>query len=231
MKKIKTRTIVVLSFASTFCHSQAASYTYEEDATYQYEQSSSGMVLRVSANSIEGTEGSPYLQEDWTPTVIYDHNKKKKVNLVARFNAYTKEIEIAKEEKIIALKPVTNIEVKIGDKIFVPFKAPNTVKTVFAEQLTKGKINLIKYYSAKIIKAATDAALLGIENKDKIKVTSNLYYKKEGEVFNPLPKSKNEIAQLIDNDTKSFTKKNKLSYKKEGDLIEIFRQYNSKDLP
>lgn len=209
------------------CSAQVASYTYDEEATYQYDQVSAQMVLRVSINSVQDMEGTPYLQQDWTDAIVYDHLHKKRTRISAKFNAYTKEIEFLKGEAILALKPVGTIEVQIGDIVFKSIKVPGSNRFVFAQELVQGNMDIMRYYDTKIVKAASDSNLLGIEAKDRLNITSKLFYREgDNEAWALWPKSKKEIHTIINDSAKRFAKKNKLSLKRESDLIEIIKKHN-----
>jgi len=156
------------------------------------------MVLRASSGSKDKIEGSEFLKEEWEQATVFDSSTKKKFTLLARFNAYTKEIEIIKEKNIIVLSPVEGISVSLNGKTFVPLKLNNSSKHIFAEQLVEGNVGLFKVYSAKIIKAPSDAALLGVDNKDRIQITDKLYYKKEGTALE-LPSKKKLLGAILSN--------------------------------
>jgi hypothetical protein len=204
------------------------SYTTEEGAAYQFDNNISGHVIRVSGNHGNDVEGSEFLNEEWQQATVVDMNTKKKFKLLARFNAYTKEVEILKEKDIISLTPVDGISVELEGKNFVPFKPVDNPKPIFAEELVNGKLSLFRVYGTKVIKAASDSNLLGIDNKDRLTITDNLFIKMEDGTVSELSSKKKTIEKLFDERTLKFAKKEKLSVKKDEDLIDIIKFYNTK---
>jgi len=200
--------------------------TVEEGATLQT-SNVDPLVIRASTGAESKTVGSSYLKEEWEQATVTDLNIKKKIKLLARFNAYTKEIELLKEKDILVLNPVDGVSVSLYGKTFVPIKLKNSGKAIFAEVLAKGQTQLFRVYDTKIIKAASDATLLNIDNSDKLTITDKLYYQKDNGVVEELPKKKKQIETLFDKRTKEFIKAEKLSLKKEEDLQSIIQFMNS----
>lgn len=202
------------------------SYTTEDGASYQFDNVTSGSTIRVSGNSGNKVKGSEFLEENWQQATVFDKNAKKKFKLLARFNAYTREIEILKEKDIISLTPINGITVELANKTFAPFKPKESAKFIFAEELVNGKISLFKVYDIKIIKAASDSNLLGIDSEDRLTIVDNLYFrKKDGEGLE-LPSKKKSFEELFNERTLNFLKKERLSSKKEEDIIRIFEFQN-----
>lgn len=194
--------------------------TYEEGAELQT-GTISNPFLRASTNSTGEVEGSEFLNEEWEQATVIDLNINKKVRLLARFNAYTKEIELLKEKSIIALIPAKGVSVMLGGKTFVPAKLKNSTHPIFVEQLVAGPNGLYKYYDAKIVQAASDATLLNLENKDKIVITEKLYYG-DTDGIQKLPSKKKSMESILAPEIVKAAKKERLSFKKEADLIRIF---------
>jgi hypothetical protein len=204
-------------------------YTTDEGASFQFDNVTSGAPIRVSENSERKVKGSQFLNEEWQQATIFDTKNKKKIKLLARFNAYTKEIEVLKEKRTVSLTPVDEISVLLDGKNFYPLKISGSNKKIFAERLVKGEISLFRVYDTKIVKAVSDSALLGIDNEDKLAIVDNLYYTKGVNEAIELPSKKKTITNLFDNETQNFLKKEKLSLKKEKDLVKIIEFYNSKN--
>lgn len=222
--------IIFLTFVFvTFYSKSQVNYTTDEGASFQFDNVTSGAPIRVSENSGVKVKGSEFLNEEWQQATILDKKNKKKVTLLARFNAYTREIEVLKVKDIVSLTPVDGISVQLAGKNFVPLKIKGVNKRIFAERLVQGKISLFRVYDTKIIKAVSDSNLLGIDNEDKLTIVDDLYYTNEVEEAIQLPSKKKIITGLFDNETLNFIKKEKLSFKKEKDLARILEYYNSKN--
>lgn len=182
--------------------------------------------IRATSKSLPEVEGSVYLNEEWTQARVTTLSKQKIVTLLARFNAYTQEVEILKENDFVSLEPVAGISVDLEGKKFIPIKITPSAKTSFVESLVQGKLSLYRVYDVKIIKAASDASLLNIENKDRVVIKDKLYFRNAGGAINMLPKKSKNLLALLDKPTQAFIKKEKLSLKKDADLIRAFQFYN-----
>lgn len=183
--------------------------------------------LRVSKTSGNNIEGSIYLEEEWKQATVTDLTNKKAIKLLARFNAYHSEIEILKEKDITALYPKDGISVNLNNRNFTPIKVKNKEKPIFAERLVKGAYNLFKVYDIKIIKAPSDAKLLNLESIDRVEITHDFYYgQQDGDVLE-IPTNKRAIKSEMPDALLTIGKKEKLSFKKEEDLIKIFSMVNS----
>lgn len=224
MKKI----INLVFLLVTYYGLSQVSYTTEKGASYQFDNNISGHVIRVSDNYGNDVEGSEFLNEEWQQATVLDRNTKKKFRLLARFNAYTKEVEILKEKDIISLSPVDGVSVELEGKTFSPLKIKESSKYIFAEELLRGKMSLFRVYDVKILKAASDSNLLGIDNKDRLTIIDDLYFRDENGNVMELPTKKKAIESLFDQATIKWLKKEKLSVKKDEDLVEIIKFYNTK---
>ena len=200
--------------------------THEEGAEFQTGNMSAPF-LRVTTESGNKVVGSEYLNEEWEQAIITDLAHKKKIKLLARFNAYTKEIELLKEKDVAALKPVEGLSVELYNKKFVPLKIDASDNYIFAEQLVRGKMSLYRVYDAKVNKAASDASLLGLDNEDKLVIVDKLYWQNENGEVNTLPNKKKQLENMFDGATLKYVKKEKLSLKKEEDLIRVFDFHNT----
>ena len=180
--------------------------------------------LRVSNQSGNKIEGSIYLNDNWEQATIVDKNLNR-TTVLAKFNAYNSEIEIFKDDTTSALLPVPGLNVTLNEKKFVAVLIED--KFVFAEILVEGKNNLYKVYNIKINKAPSDAKLLSLESTDRVVITTSLYYEKDG-VINEFPISKKDINETLDSQMIKSSKTERLSLKKEEDIIKLFKLANSR---
>ncbi|MDP5062928.1 MAG: hypothetical protein NWP64_13480 [Maribacter sp.] len=180
--------------------------------------------LRVSNQSGNKIEGSIYLNDNWEQATIVDKNLNRNT-VLAKFNAYNSEIEIFKDDTTSALLPVPGLNVTLNEKKFVAVLIED--KFVFAEILVEGKNNLYKVYDIKINKAPSDAKLLSLESTDRVVITSSLYYEKDG-VINEFPIFKKDINKTLDSQMIKSSKTERLSLKKEEDIIKLFKLANAR---
>ncbi|MDO6471219.1 hypothetical protein [Maribacter sp. 1_MG-2023] len=196
----------------------------DESGTFQIGNIDSPF-LRVSNQSGNKIEGSIYLNDNWEQAIIIDEDLKK-TTVLAKFNTYHSEIEIFKDNNSSSLLPVPGLNVTLNEKKFVPILLEGKKKNIFGEILVEGKNKLYKVYDVKINKAPSDARLLNIESTDRVVITSKLYYEKNGNI-NDFPISKKDINETIDSQIIKSAKTERLSLKKEEDIIKLFKLANS----
>ncbi|WP_405384584.1 hypothetical protein [Maribacter sp. LLG6340-A2] len=208
------------------CNSLIAQINYqnEQSGTFQTGNIDSPF-LRVSKSSGNKIVGSIYLNEEWEQATISD-NAKKTYKSMARFNAYHSEIEILTDNKVKALVADENLEVSLNERLFTPINLPSKIKPIFAEKLVSGEYSLYKVYDIKINKAPSDAKLLNLESNDKVVIYSELYFMTKDKI-QKVPNSKKESKKLLPNKMIALANKEKLSIKKDQDVIEIFKLYNA----
>ncbi len=217
--------ILFMFFVLEFGFAQQPVNVNKENATFEI-GSDNAPFLRATSKSLPKVEGSTYLDKEWQQASITDIGTKKVVKLLARFNAYSKEIEILKEKDFVALKPVAGLSVELNDKTFIPVRTKDDTKAFFAEAIVQGKFSLFRVFDVRIVKAVSDATLLNVENNDRVTIIDKLYYSNDTETIGELPKKKKMVLALFDNETQSFISKEKLSVKKNEELIRAIQQYN-----
>jgi hypothetical protein len=203
-----------------------ATYAEEEGDTYQIGTIDTPFI-RVSSTTGNNIVGSIYLNEEWDQATIIDKENKKKIRLLARFNAYHSEIEILKEKDIIALYPNEKTSVLLNNRTFVPIKIKDRIKPIFAEVLSKGKYDLYRVFDIKINKAPSDAKLLNVNYEDRVVIVSNLFFKNNDNTISKFPTRKKNIQQQLPPEILELAKKNKYSLKKEKDIIDFYEFINS----
>lgn len=201
-------------------------YSEEESGVFQMGTIDSPF-LRASQGSGNKIVGSIYLNENWEQAIIKDKNTSNTIKSLARFNAYHSEIEILKDEKINALLPSDELEVTLNNITFTPLKLENKSKPLFAAIIVDGKQSLYRVYNIKINKAPSDAKLLNLESTDNVVITYDLYLKNGDDKIIKVPSGKKDIKSILTDHMIDLAKKEKLSLKKENDLIELFKLTNS----
>tara|TARA_R110000868_G_scaffold181341_3_gene422301 strand:+ start:227 stop:886 length:660 start_codon:yes stop_codon:yes gene_type:complete len=215
--------ILLLLIINTSLISGQINQVNNENGTFQTGNIDSPF-LRVSNQSGNKIEGSIYLNDNWEQATIIDKQLNKTTSL-AKFNAYHNEIEILKGNVTSSLIPVTGLTVHLNKKKFAPILIKEKNKNIFAEILVEGKNKLYKVYDIKINKAPSDAKLLNIESVDKVVIISALYFEKNKQAIK-FPTSKKEIKENLSTETLKTAKTEKLSLKKEEDIIKLFQSLN-----
>ncbi|NBL65533.1 hypothetical protein GV828_10005 [Flavobacterium sp. NST-5] len=177
-------------------------------------------------NKTESIDGSPYYNEEFKLAKISSVEQSVK----ARYNAYKDEIELdngkgeyfilPKEEKFKDIKTVNvpeyqYIELKDDDKIENGY----AIVLTNVDQVMLLKRERIKYYPA-------EAASTSYSTAKRARYVTNkpIYYiKKNNEPAVPISKKDNIISLFPDkkDDLNSFFKEQKISFKKEEDLVKL----------
>ena len=133
-------------------------------------------------------------------------------------------VTMAGKDSIFILEKIRIDSIRIDNKDFKKFNGDT-----FYEILNNGKkAALLKNYKGRIVEGY-DNLMKGTKGQDKYFISSE-YLIKRGNDFEKLETSKKGIiGQLSDaqGKIKPFIKKNRLSVKKEEDLIKLFEYYNS----
>ncbi len=168
--------------------------------------------------------GTTYLFSDWNNKGIFFINGKSyKIDNI-NVNVLRNDIEaLMGKDSIIVFDKYKIDSLIIKNKKFKKYKSDS-----FYEVLFEGENkSLLKNYNIGAV-AGTFNLSKGAYDKTKYKISSR-YFVKEGDdilLFNLGKKSVLEIFKENKDTVKKFAKKNKLSYKKEIDLIKIFKFYN-----
>ncbi|GEM_PF-2406859 len=201
-------------------------------------QTGSNQILeRTTINSFnlqsKDLVGTSYINEGFLPAKLVDGHE----TYSMRYNAYKDVFEVEREGEFFYYLPkkfdypVTFIDDKKVYQVF-SYEENNKTTSGFFVVLSKGensslllkeKINFheevkteseLDTYKPPTLKRATDTFFIGYKNNTSMK----------------LPRKKRSFFKVFSNksnEVESFVKKQKLSFKKKEDLIEIFTYYNS----
>lgn len=179
----------------------------------------------LKSSSGEEVTGNPFLFSEWNrPGVVYSGENAyplKEMN----YNILSDDIVILRSKDSV----FTFNKVKI-DSFSIHTKRFKKYNTSFYEVLYNGsEISLLKKYDVEIIEGMFNP-MDGTKEKSRFKTVDDFYIEKEKSVVKFIP-SKKSITSIFKDKSpsvKKFIKQNKLSLKKENDLIEIFKFYNQK---
>ena len=237
MKKILS---IYLCLASVFVFSQSE----VNNMSYEISSSANRSIMNntsvgswVSSKVVDkGIEGSEYLYEMWQPKgVITAVDGKQYVvpfmNFNARLNRFAAYLP-SKEKKMNGFTQDSTylfnssgiLKVKLSNKKeFIKF-SDKFFEVVFSSK----DFSLLKLYKASIKPAQLNPLTHQKIGKDKMLIKYS-YYLKKGTLEEFRLKSKT-VLNLLENQkakVKSFIKENKLSLKREKDLVKIFNYYYS----
>jgi hypothetical protein len=171
--------------------------------------------------------GSPYVNKNFLPVRVKGYDDQ---IFTGRYNAYNGEMEINLGTKIIALDTSKDYQVMYtqNNKIYKTYNysSPNGIsKRGFLTVVNQNgdnallKSEIIKYYDK--VPAATSYQT---DKPAKFVQESDEYYIAKGKVITPLPTRKKDLLKAYNKDAKkikTYLKENKISLKKEKDLIKL----------
>lgn len=176
-------------------------------------------------------KGSPYVEDAYTDGVIYYGDKSQSAPM--RYNAFQDLIEFQQNGKAVVLDPSNTIKrVVMGKAVIVPLKygANGKSKQGYFTLLDSGKVMLFAKKKIVYLDAKKGGALDGGDLPAQYKRSPDAYYYKTGDgelqeadniksMISSFPDKQEELTQ--------YAKKEKISVKKEKELIQFIQYYNS----
>lgn len=177
-------------------------------------------------------DGSPFLVQEWKPSRVIMNNGEK-INYDLLYNVFKNEFWIKKEKEIKLLNVTEDVAcIEFDGKIFVRegYTDEKGIKDGLLEILLKGKHPLFRLYTCIFLRKESEPTGYEAKKSDKFQIRQQLYYKdREGDICR-LPSKRGDLLKIFGDKAglvEAYCKKNKLKYKKEADLIKIFRYYNT----
>jgi len=173
-----------------------------------------------SGNEIKG---NPYLYKEWKKNGVVLSNGEKHQYHAINYDIYRDQVVVFKSKDSVFI-----IDKHLIDGFLINNRRFTQYNGAFYEDLFTGnKVSLLKKYETKIIEGMfnpTDAT----RKPDRLSIVDDYYIKKGESIvkFSPSKKSLAKVLGVSQGELKTYLKKNKLSYKNDKDLIEIFRHYN-----
>ncbi|HMG91977.1 MAG TPA: hypothetical protein VK589_18100 [Chryseolinea sp.] len=185
---------------------------------------------QVTASNGEEIAGSPYMDDKYKEGMIYYGDKNYKAPI--RYNAYQDLIEYQQNGKALTLDANQSIKkVIVGDEVFVPLTpAGNTKKPGYFALLDSGKLNLYSKKRIVYMPFKKQGKLDGSDQPAEFKKSPDIFYFQLGDgQLQEVDNMKSLIASLPDkqDELTQYVKKEKISPKKEKDLLQFVKYYNS----
>jgi hypothetical protein len=191
-------------------------------------------MAQVSTPAGVTIEGTPYLSETYVVAEIH-FDKGNPTKLPVRYNAFQDLIEYKQNGQSLVLDPSTRIKkVDLGDNTLVVDKIEfkGKAKYGFLTLLDSGKVMLLSKKMVTYVDAKASKALDGSEitSPAKFSRSPDTYYYKVGDgELQKVGSIKDMIANFPDmqEELLKYAKKEKISPKKEAELIQLVHYYNS----
>jgi len=187
----------------------------------------------LAGDEIPGKEGNLYLNEAWMPGSVILKNGIKINGLKYRYCVYNKEMQFQFENACYLIGAPDSIEkIIIGNKIFIysSLLKNNNLEKDYFEVIIDGRVKLLARYVTEVIHSNYNVALSTGSKNDKINIKEQYYLQKSG-LDALLIDKKGKSVELSFSDKmkemKEYLDKEKISYKKEKNLIALVQYYNS----
>jgi len=179
----------------------------------------------------EPIKGSQYLNDQYVEGTITYANKSATVPL--RYNAYKDMMEYQQNGQPLVLDASKDIQrVHLGEDTFVAcsYEESGKKKFGFFTLLDSGEMTLLSKQSITYVPAMKGRALDGTDMPAQYKPGAETYYYRLGDgTLKQVDNLKALLADLPENQSAvaDFAKKEKISCKKEKDLVALVKHYNS----
>jgi len=177
-------------------------------------------------NIVKGTEGSPYLS-DWEYADILFTSGGEIKGLLVRYNVFTNQLLYQENNQTYLMGAPDSIsELKFSNRNFI-YREYLPGKKTFFEVVIKGKVSLLIKYEVEVTPANYNEALMSGNKNDVLNIKQKLYLQ-QGANYIPISKKDQLLQFLSDKKTEvaSLMTKEKLSFKKKQDMMEIVSFYN-----
>ena len=195
------------------------------------------LLIKSAHRNIHGegekeTIGSPYLNEKFVPGNVYTFNAKF-VNLPMRYNIFDDYLEFEQNNQTYILDPEPRIKkVTFDNKTFVVLKYNNRDKSKlgYLQLLDSGRVMLFAKKNVLYRESQAPKALEASSTPAKYTNVADVYFYKIGNSDMVKIESIKQMTESFQDQKDAlaqFIKKEKISAKKEEDLIKLIKYYNS----
>jgi len=185
---------------------------------------------QVKTSDGEVIAGSPYTDDKYKDGVIYYGTDKNQAAPI-RYNAYQDLIEYQQNGKALVLDANPGIKkVIVGGETFVPLPNSDSKKLRYFAVLDSGKMTLYSKKNIVFQPFKRGGKLDGSDQPAEFQKKPDTYYYQLGDgELKEIDNIKSLISSLPDkqDELSQYVKKEKISAKKEKDLMEFVKYYNS----
>jgi hypothetical protein len=184
---------------------------------------------QVTTSSGEVIAGSPYVDDKYKDGMIYYGDKNYSAPI--RYNAYQDLIEYQQNGKALTLDANASIKkVIVGDEVFIPLSPEGAKKLSYFALIDSGKLTLYSKKKIVFMPYKQRGKIDGTDQPAEFQKKPDIYYYQVGDgALQQVDNVKSLIASLPDkqDEMTQFAKKEKINTKKEKDIIQFVKHYNS----
>jgi hypothetical protein len=184
---------------------------------------------QVTTSSGEVIAGSPYVDDKYKDGMIYYGDKNYSAPI--RYNAYQDLIEYQQNGKALTLDANASIKkVIVGDEVFIPLSPEGAKKLSYFALIDSGKLTLYSKKRIVFTPFKQRGKIDGTDQPAEFQKKPDIYYYQLGDgALQQVDNVKSLIANLPDkqDEMTQFAKKEKINTKKEKDIVQFVKHYNS----
>ena len=185
---------------------------------------------QVKTSTGEEIAGSPYVDDKYKDGMIYYGDKNYAAPI--RYNAYQDLIEYQQDGKALVIDANAAIKkVTVGSEVFIPLRHEGNAKKLgYFIMLDTGKLSLYSKKRIVFTPFKKGGKLDGSDQPAEFKKSPDVFYYQLGDgQLQEIDNMKSLIATLPDKQEEltQYVKKEKISAKKEKDLVQFVKYYNS----
>lgn len=174
-------------------------------------------------------EGTPFFNEIWEKGIISFNDGMKYSVESFRYDIYANNLQFLKDDVVYKIPNLSDVKsFSIGEFNFVTFV--NEDKADFYEILFKNDVLLLlRKFDCEIIKGKESVGAFPA-TKDKFKINTTIYFKKDDASINKINLNKKNVLELMGDkkdEIEKFAATNNLKFGQEEDVIEILEYYYS----
>lgn len=194
---------------------------------------SNEIIRKINNNKTKSLNGDFYLDEWKAGSIFFSESPEPLTAYKLRYFVYGEVFHLLSEKNDTLLLKKSHLidSIIINDKKYIQrsYIVNNKIKQSYFEELSNGKMNLLKKHSNVFVKN-NDRTATGYDTRkpDTYKIESTLYYQYPDKIALQLPTKRKKIIQLLHDDRlMEFLQSHKLNIRKEKDLIKLFNYYNT----
>jgi len=185
---------------------------------------------QVTTSSGETIAGSPYVDDKYKDGMIYYGDKNYPAPI--RYNAYQDLIEYQQNGKALTLDANPSIKkVVVGDEVFIPLSHEGNAKKLgYFVMVDSGKLSLYSKKKIIFLPFKQRGKIDGTDQPAEFQKKPDIFYYQVGDgALQQVDNVKSIIASLPDkqDEMTQFAKKEKINAKKEKDILQFVKYYNS----
>lgn len=174
-------------------------------------------------------KGSPYLTDDFVDSRIY-FRKDSVFKIALRYNVFDQSMEYMQNNTVYAISnPEIIVKIEMDNWVFIYYRNNENIKyNSYYELLVSGKSYLLAKKDIGYKEAEPPKAIVESEPAKFFK-RKDSYYVLKGGALPVLIKNKKMLIEIFEDkkdEIGKFIKKEKISYKKRKDLIQVVEYYN-----